>query len=377
MTTPIDPVPRRPVKFVTAVDGTEVMVNVKEPGLLKNEAPASILKTVLIRGLIILVVGVFVIMLALGLRQFNPIMMMSMLGFVGMIGGAISGSGGHLFGGGNNPQGEMHLANHEYVTDLREQRVNAHLLGRHIHSTQAAIYPNPAALQWRCGNIRQMWTTTPPDEADQQNDLDDRTYLESAQTNPWGTARIGVGYRRMEPYIQPKADKAPENYDPVQASAYMRFVRTNNVIPDCPVGVDVFRRAFIVCAGDQDRLVPASRAMICSMADNHAPRYLQIGIITPEVQEWDWIKWLPHCADPTRSDQAGPARLHWSSIEEYARDQHHIIQTSPAHSAKRDHLTSGPYRVIFVDIPGQSPDIPAGISTAGLANHTFIYVRHS
>ncbi|WP_131722476.1 hypothetical protein [Mycolicibacterium conceptionense] len=373
MTSPISPVPRVPIKFGTKVNGEEVSVQVNPPGKLKKQPPAPMSRTILIRFIIALVLCVIGVMIFLGVRQFNPIMLMSMFGIIAMI-GAIGG-GGHLFGG-NNPQGELSIECQDYAVHLREQRSNAHALGRHIHDTQTAIYPHPATLEGRCGESTQMWTTAPPGEAQISTGLNDRELAESAQTNPWGTARVGVGYRRMDPYIKPTANDAPETYEPVQAAAYMRFIRTHNVIPDCPIGVDIFAKPFIVCAGDPDKLLGVARAMVCSLADNHAPRHLQVGIITEEVQEWEWMKWLPHCRDISRRDKNGPARLHWPTVSDYARDQANLIQNSAPHSANRDNLGGKPYRVIFVDTPGHTPDVPTGITGAGLADHTFIYVRH-
>ncbi|MBU8820851.1 hypothetical protein KL864_33850 [Mycolicibacterium goodii] len=374
MTTPITPVPRLPIQLGTKVNGEEVVVELNPPEKLKRQPPAPMWRTILIRFVIVLVICVVGLMLFLGIRQFNPMMIMGMVAILGAVGGALGG-GSHLFGG-SNPQGELSIECQDYAVHLREQRSNAHALGRHIHATQTGIYPHPDTLESRCGDPKLMWTTTAAGESALAADLDERERAESAQTNPWGTARIGVGYRRMHPYIKPTANDAPETYEPVQAAAYMRFIRTHNVIPDCPIGVDVFGRPFIVCAGDPDKLLGAARAMICSLADNHAPRYLQLGIITEDIEQWEWMKWLPHCLDPTRRDRSGPARLHWPSITDYARDQADRIAGASPHSAKRDNR-AGPYRVIFVDIPGKAPEIPRGISSAGLADHTFVYVRHS
>ncbi|BCI84641.1 hypothetical protein MTY66_62660 (plasmid) [Mycolicibacterium sp. TY66] len=372
MTTPFSPVPRVPTSFEAKVNNSTVAVTVQPPAKLKREAPPSIGRTILIRFIVLLMVLMFGMMIYLGVRQFNPMMMMSMFGMLGMVGAV--GGGSHLFGG-NNPQGELNIERQDYATQLREQRSNAHAIGRHIHGTQTAIYPHPDTLESRCGTRTLMWTSQPPTDTPAVTGTTDRELAESAQTNPWGSARIGVGYRRMEPYIKPTANDAPETYEPVQAAAYMRFIRTHNVIPDCPIGVDIFSRPFIVCMGDQDKLLGAARAMICSLVDNHRPGALQLGIITSNVEEWEWLKWFPHVLDPTRRDKNGPARLHWPTLADYAIDQAHVIQSSGPHSGSRGR---NPYhRVIFVDIPGEEPDLPTGVSSAGLADHTFVYIRHS
>ncbi|GAB1816056.1 hypothetical protein [Mycobacterium sp. MUNTM1] len=371
MTIPFDPVARKTTSFAAKVDGKEVSVKLELPPPLEKTAPAPIWQTILVRFVVILMVSLFALMLAMGLRQFNPMYMMGIFAMVGMAGIG----GGHLLGGGKNPSGELNLMRQDYVTGLREQRRNAHAINKHIHATQTSIYPHPDSLAARCGVPTEMWTTQPP--MDTPSIGDSREQTEVPQTNPWGSARIGVGYRRTEPYITPGADKAPETYEPVTAASYMRFIRTQNVITNCPIGVDIFSRAFIVCAGDPDRLIATSRAMICSLAANHSPRHLQIGIITDDVAEWDWLKWLPHCSDPSRRDQSGQARLHWFSLEEYAADQRNVIASKGPHTATHTRNEATPHRVIFVDIPGQDPDIPVGVTSAGVADHTFVYVRHS
>lgn len=370
MTTPFQSVPRTGVSLETEVDGRAVAVDIKPPAQLEPTVPPSMLQTILMRSFAVLMVIMFVLMLFMGLRSFNPMMMMGMMSMVMMLGGGMLGVG---MMGGKNPQGELDLSRTQYATQLREQRRNAHAINKHIHTTQTMLYPNPKTLIRRCFSKRDMWVNRPDSSAANQ-DRAGRAAAESIHTSSWGCARIGVGYRRAYPYLVPAADDAPETYEPVKASAYMRFIRTQNVITNCPIGIDVFARPFIVCAGNDDRIIGAARSMICSLALGHSPRHLQLGIITADTEQWDWMKWLPHCKDLHRRDLAGPARLHWPSISSYATDQADIIAAGGPHGAFSG--DGPPYRVIFVDTPNSEPDIPAGISSsAGLAGHTFVYLR--
>ena len=368
MTIPYNVVPHTGQELEPQVGGKAVSVSVAAPGPLNAEVPAPVWRTIIMRSFAVLMIGCIILMVAFGVRQFNPMM----LGMGGMVMLSMLMGGGGMFGG-KNPQGELDQKREQYATMLREQRRNAHIVNKHLHNLQTKLYPHPDSLLARCGTATAMWAAVPPRPGGAAITRHDG----AIHTSAWGCARIGVGYRRTEPYIQSTANNAPDTYEPWQAAAYMRFIRTQNVITDCPIAVDVFQRAFIVCTGDHDRILAAARAMICSLASNHAPQHLQLGIITEDTDEWDWMKWWPHCTDPTRRDMCGPARLHWFSIADYAADQRHVIGAPPPVTSGDRKTTTGPHRVIFVDIPGHQPEIPAGVSHAGLASHTFVYLRHS
>lgn len=63
------------------------------------------------------------------------------------------------------------------------------------------------------------------------------------------------------------------------------------------------------------------RAIVCQLAFSHGPDHVRMIVVSSDVDEWDWVKWLPHFGDPRRQDAAGNARMVYSSVREFAAEQ--------------------------------------------------------
>lgn len=44
-------------------------------------------------------------------------------------------------------------------------------------------------------------------------------------------------------------------------------------------------------------------------------------VVTSDVAEWDWVKWLPHAGDPVVEDGAGPVRMVYGSVADFVAAQ--------------------------------------------------------
>ncbi len=44
-------------------------------------------------------------------------------------------------------------------------------------------------------------------------------------------------------------------------------------------------------------------------------------MVTDDLDEWEWVKWLPHNGNPHQLDGAGPARMVYTSVAEFANSQ--------------------------------------------------------
>ena len=59
------------------------------------------------------------------------------------------------------------------------------------------------------------------------------------------------------------------------------------------------------------------RAIICQLTFSHGPDHLRLMVVTDDVAQWDWVKWLPHAGDPRVEDAAGPVRMVYRSVAEF------------------------------------------------------------
>lgn len=131
------------------------------------------------------------------------------------------------------------------------------------------------------------------------------------------TARIGTSTQRLvldlrEPELSPLSTS-----DPVCLSAVTRFVSTFDHIDDLPVGLSVAYYGRIEVAGQREHARDLARSMVTSLATLVSPELLQVALIADEdgLQEWDWLKWLPHVRSQ-QTDALGGMRMMGGSFAE-------------------------------------------------------------
>ncbi|MEB3022942.1 MULTISPECIES: FtsK/SpoIIIE domain-containing protein [Mycolicibacter] len=296
-----------------------------------------------------------VMMFATGSGQMSPRMLMMPMGMM-MMSLAYLGVGGQ--GGGS--MSDLDTSRSNYQLKLREQRTIAHHVGEGIHRLHTMTYPHPLKLAARAG-MPGMWSIRPSDSKLPPTGKEQDT-PEALQA--WLTCRVGVGVTRLLPTIVEPATEIPARLEPVTAGAFRRFLRTQKFITNCPLGISLAEQEAYSFRGDPTatqeaaaksimHTVALGRAMICSLAYNHSPNDLAIGIICDaDVRgRWDWMKWLPNNQDPRRHDQAGSARYAWGSVAEFVAD---------SGLSARD----GSHLVVFIDTPNNDVSLPPGWTRA-------------
>ena len=125
------------------------------------------------------------------------------------------------------------------------------------------------------------------------------------------TVRIGVGtvaLQRPVRVIDAHGDPLMEP-DPVCASAAAELVAHYTVLARQPITVDLSPGHTVLVSGPGDRAGAAARAMLSQLVGRHPPDDLSIVICSPELDAWDWAKWLPHTASHANRDGPLPVRL--------------------------------------------------------------------
>ncbi len=296
-------------------------------------------------------IGMIGIMLFTGVRQLSPYMLMMPLMM-------IMGTVGFMAGGG--PGGKKIP---EIDEDRKEYlRYLGNIRGRVVDSATAQVAffayhaPHPDDLLSLVGSARQ-WSRP-------------------ANSEFYAAARIGVGSepavdRLLKPAIGGELsgpEAAPQAHlEPVSHMWLTKFLRTHGLVHDCPKLLQLRTFPTIAIGGDPSRAAALLRAMICHLAVFQPPDLLQIRVLTddPENPDWEFLKWLPHTQDPTRTDGAGAVRMVFTRTDGFTD-----LAARGPHTP--DAAPGGPW-VIVVDLTGEGAGFPvdgrAGVTVLTLGNH--------
>jgi DNA segregation ATPase FtsK/SpoIIIE-like protein len=97
------------------------------------------------------------------------------------------------------------------------------------------------------------------------------------------------------------------------------------------------------------------RAVIAQLVFHHGPDHLRLVVVSADTAEWDWVKWLPHAGDPTVTDAAGPVRMVYPSVADFAAVQFDAVLKGrdafrPRHAAVHDPIRPLPHTVVINDL---------------------------
>ena len=57
--------------------------------------------------------------------------------------------------------------------------------------------------------------------------------------------------------------------------------------------------------GERQQVLGLMRAIVCQLAFSHGPDHVQMVVVSSDLEEWDWVKWLPHFGDSATSRRGG------------------------------------------------------------------------
>ncbi|MFA5709914.1 FtsK/SpoIIIE domain-containing protein [Mycolicibacterium sp.] len=317
--------------------------------------------------MVLALVGMIAMMVMMGRRAFNPMMLMMPMMILPMMVMQFQ----QMRGGGSSNDIEQEIE--EYDLQLREQRAEIHEQGRTMHDLRTSCFPHPADLlslvgtdeMWQADSNPDIGRVVPPeDEADPD--------VRNLTSNPYLRARVGIGVAPLYPKLIEAPDVVPEMLEPATMVRYQRAMNTLSVVANLPIDVRLNEWPAYALRGDEAPRLDLVRAMVMSMAFNHKPSDLNIGVVTEDPDTWEWMKWLPHCEDMTRVEKGLGARLlTWRSLDEFA----------VRHAASLERMRSGensdrpPHLLLIVDTPEQAVSWPANMA-GGIKGMTWLVVRY-
>jgi ESX secretion system protein EccC len=298
---------------------------------------------------------------------------------IGLLGGMVAmvfASGSHVFGGvgaifpifmvggmmmmmfrGGGGQQQMSrpkldAMRAQFMLMLDMLRDTAHESADSMDENYRWFHPAPTTLAASVGSAR-MWERKP--------DGKDLHF------------RVGVGMTRPEvTWGEPQNMPTDIELEPVTGKALQEFGRYQSVVYNLPKMISLLVEPWYSLIGDRQQVLGLMRAIVCQLTFSHGPDHVQMIVVSSELEQWDWVKWLPHFGDPRRQDAAGNARMVYSSVREFAAEQAELFagrgSFTPRH-ASSSAQTPTPHTVIIADVT--DPQWEYVISAEGIDGVTF------
>lgn len=189
----------------------------------------------------------------------------------------------------------------------------------------------------------------------------------------FGVVRVGVGMTRPEvTWGEPQNMPTDIELEPVTGKALQEFGRYQSVVYNLPKMVSLLVEPWYALVGEREQVLGLMRAIICQLAFSHGPDHVQMIVVSSDLDQWDWVKWLPHFGDSRRHDAAGNARMVYTSVREFAAEQAELFagrgSFTPRH-ASSSAQTPTPHTVIIADV--NDPQWEYVISAEGVDGVTF------
>jgi len=310
----------------------------------------------------LIVVGVVVVGLLIGMVAMTFASGSRVFGGAGsifpifMIGGVAMMMFGGRFGGQQQmSRPKLDAMRAQFMLMLDMLRETAHESADSMDSNYRWFHPAPTTLAATVGSSR-MWERKPDGK-----DLN------------FGVVRVGVGMTRPEvTWGEPQNMPTDIELEPVTGKALQEFGRYQSVVYNLPKMISLLVEPWYSLIGDREQVLGLMRAIICQLAFSHGPDHVQMIVVSSDLDEWDWVKWLPHFGDPRRHDAAGNARMVYSSVREFAAEQAELFagrgSFTPRH-ASSSAQTPTPHTVIIADV--LDPQWEYVISAEGVDGVTF------
>jgi type VII secretion protein EccCa/type VII secretion protein EccCb len=310
----------------------------------------------------LIVVGVVVVGLLIGMVAMTFASGSHVFGGAGsifpifMIGGVAMMMFGGRFGGQQQmSRPKLDSMRAQFMLMLDMLRDTAHESADSMDANYRWYHPAPTTLAASVGSSR-MWERKPDGK-----DLN------------FGVVRVGVGMTRPEvTWGEPQNMPTDIELEPVTGKALQEFGRYQSVVYNLPKMISLLVEPWYALQGDRDQVVGLMRAIVCQLAFSHGPDHVRMVVVSSDLDEWDWVKWLPHFGDPRRQDAAGNARMVYSSVREFAAEQAELFagrgSFTPRH-ASSSAQTPTPHTVIIADAVDAQWEYV--ISTEGVDGVTF------
>lgn len=312
----------------------------------------------------IVVIGLVISMVAISFRSFNGMgaifPVFSILGIGAMLfAGRFGGAGQQM------TRGKLDALRARFLLVQDELRERVDAAADNLDANYRWYHPAVDTLAAAVGGPR-MWERNP-----------------NGKDTWFGVARVGVGMTSLVEggavtFTEPQDMPSEVELEPATGKALQEFVRFQGVAYGTPALVSLLVEPGYRIEGDRRRALSLMRAVIAQLVFSHGADHLQLVVVTDDVDEWDWVKWLPHNGDSRHHDAAGPARMVYTSVPDFASARFRDAARGsgvfvPRHAAVREPVSPLPHTVVISDIEPASWSSVMG--SEGVAGWTFFDLR--
>jgi S-DNA-T family DNA segregation ATPase FtsK/SpoIIIE len=271
-----------------------------------------------------------------------PIMMV--ISTVGMFAGG---------GRGGQAKAEMNEDRKDYLRYLGQMRERARESAQEQRAALEWSHPDPAAL-WSIASSRRMW---------ERRSSDYDAYH----------VRICRGPQRLATRLVPPQTGPVDELEPITTLALRQFVRAHSIVADLPIAISIRGFAAVGISGDSTACRGLARAMVAQLATFHTPDDLLIAVVTAgrAKADWEWAKWLPHVAHPSRIDGAGPMRMMAATLTQIEKMLSEQLRDRPRFARNTPPPGDEPHILIVID-GGEVSGAEQIILEEGLAGVTLL-----
>jgi len=313
-------------------------------------------------SVIILILGIVIVSFASGARTFagsgaiTPVVGIGGMGAMMFMSRFAGNSGGQQM-----TRGKLDALRARFMMVLDELRERIGYQADNLDVHYRWYHPPVSTLAAAAGGP-QMWARNP-----------------NGKDSWFGVVRAGVGMTSLVEggaitFTEPTDMPTDVELEPATGTALEEFVRAQSVAYGTPALLSLLIEPGYRLDGPRELTLGLMRALVAQMTFSHGPDHLRLVVVTDKVDEWDWVKWLPHNADDRKEDALGPARMVYRSVQEFANDQltDAVLRSGafqPRHAAVKDPIAPLPHTVVISDI---EPGGWFGLMTAdGVAGWTF------
>lgn len=312
------------------------------PTPLKVEPPEPKPWWIMVVAILVIgvVVGMVVVSFASGSRAFNGMAaifpLMIVFGVVSMLFGSRFGGGGQM------SRGKMDALRARFMLVLDELRERMGRAADALDTNYRFYHPPVDTLAAALGGPR-MWERSP-----------------SGKDGWFGVARVGVGITALAEseavaFVEPQDMPTDIEMEPATGKALQEFIRYQSVAYGTPALISLLVEPGYRMVGDREQTLALMRAVIAQLVFHHGADHLRLVVVSADTAEWDWVKWLPHAGDPAVSDAAGPVRMVYGSVADFAAVQFDAVLKGrdafrPRHAAVHDPVRPLPHTVVINDL---------------------------
>ena len=188
--------------------------------------------------------------------------------------------------------------------------------------------------------------------------------------------RLGESQQKLSKRLVAPDPGVLANPDVVCQSALARFVDVQSNLGLAPYGIYLDQFLTVELCGLRRHTEPQLRAMIAHLAVMVPPSDLRIAFLASEenIDQWDWVKWLPHVRSEESEDALGPARMVATTAEELDELMGPDVETRGEFRQESAGQGSRPHFLLVVD-GAEYPSNWIPMSEKGVEGLTRVVIR--